>query len=120
MKHLLALAIGLVSSHAQPGFAQSAIPIENVAINPNSASVCILSLRLEQLSWTLNPLEHIKDRANATVIDLPVVPDFCRQLRPGQVLSSQFRWGSYLLRGGTGEMVVTVERISYSAPGSLR
>lgn len=100
-------------------FAQSGIPVETVT-GPTAAPVCIVTLRVEQLSWTLNPVEHLKDRLNALKMDLPADPAFCAELRPGQTLASQFRWGSYLLRGGTADLVVTVERIQNHGSGPGR
>ncbi len=88
-----------------------AIPIGDSAPAAAVPGVCILTLRIEQMHWTLNPITWIKDSANASTLEIPTLPSYCSQLHEGQFLASDFRWGSYLLHGSTGDTQVRVEKI---------
>jgi hypothetical protein len=88
-----------------------AIPTGDATPATAVPGVCILTLRIEQMHWTLNPITWIQDSANASRLEIPTLPSYCSQLREGQVLASDFRWGSYLLHGSTGDTQVRVEKI---------
>ena len=76
---------------------------------------CILTLRIEQMHWTLNPMTWFKDSSNASRVELPTLPSYCSHLKVGQLLSSEFRWGSFLLHGSTGDTQVWVDKIQLPA-----
>jgi hypothetical protein len=88
-----------------------AIPTGDTAPAKAAQGVCILTLRIEQLHWTLNPVTWIKDSVNASTLEIPTLPSYCSQLHVGQLLADDFRWGSYLLHGSTGDTQVRVVKI---------
>lgn len=108
----LAASVG-AASHASE--TTRALPAGHAAPAAAAPGVCILTLRIEQMHWTLNPITWIKDSANASRLEIPTLTSYCSQLRVGQSLSSKFRWGSYLLHGSTGDTQVWVEKISMPA-----
>lgn len=108
----LAASIGIVANASETK--QVALPGDT---RPAAAApaVCLLTLRIEQLHWTLNPIVWIQDKVNASKMEIPTIPSYCSSLKVGQVLSSEFRWGSYILRGSTGDTQVLVEKIEMPA-----
>jgi hypothetical protein len=69
---------------------------------------CVLTLEVRQQHYTLDPLEHIKDRMNDLQFDVPVEQSFCDAVSVGDVLSRRFRWGSWLIRQNYGGWSVSV------------
>lgn len=105
---LLAWAAGL----AWAADASSSIPPSGPAPGASAtAGACILTLRIEVMHWSLNPLTWFKDSRDASRFELPTLASYCSQLKVGQLLSSEFRWGSYLLHGSTGDTQVWVDKI---------
>lgn len=100
----LAAALTCVATYGSE--ARRAIPARDAASATAVPGVCILTLRVEQMHWTLNPLTWIKDSTNASKLEIPTLPSYCSQLHVNQLLSSDFRWGSYLLHGSTGNTQV--------------
>jgi hypothetical protein len=103
-------AFAVLDAHASE--TTRSVMARNSAPTNVAPGICILTLRIEQVHWTLNPITWIQDSANASKLEIPTLPSYCSQLRVGQLLSNEFRWGSYLLRGSTGNMQVWVEKIS--------
>jgi hypothetical protein len=58
---------------------------------------------------TLDLWEHVKDAANASIMEVPVDKKFYDSVNAGQKLDKSFRGGSFLLRGTWGERVVRVK-----------
>ena len=106
---LLLALWGSVAAHGAD--ALSAIPTKDADAPPAVPAFCILTLRIEQVHWSLNPLTWLKDSSSASTLDIPTLPAYCSQLR---VVSSDVRWGSDQLHGSTGDTQVWVERIQHS------
>lgn len=70
--------------------------------------VYILKLKLEQSHFSINPMTHIKDAANAIEFELPVDKNFYDSIGVGSQIVDEFRLGSFILHGSLGDWKMSV------------
>ena len=84
-----------------------------VVAQPVAGQNCVglIEIEIKQSSFTLDLTEHWRNNANATRMQMPVLPSDYRALREGQELQSDFRSGSFWLNGGKiSSRDITVQR----------
>ena len=72
--------------------------------------IYILDLKVKTTSYTLNPMTHLRDMANAYTFSIPVDKDYWDQCREGEAISSSFKVGTLLTKGRFGNSSVTIVR----------
>lgn len=70
---------------------------------------CVLTLELSQSHFSLSIGTHLKDAMNKATFDIPVDREFFDQVKVGDVLTKEFRTGSFILYGSFGDWVVKVK-----------
>ena len=65
--------------------------------------VHILKIEIHQSHFSLNPMTHIKDAANAFEFEIPVTESFYDSAEVGKNLQEKFRAGSFFLSGSIGD-----------------
>lgn len=68
----------------------------------------VITLEIRQSHVTLDLWEHVKDSANAIRMEIPVDKQFFDDVQEGQLLKSDFRTASLLIRGSFGSWKVKV------------
>lgn len=88
-------------SASQPE-AAAAAPEHPVLSAPETGKACVglIDIEIKQSSFTLDPIEHIKNNANATRMRIAALPSDYARMQEGQELQSDFRSGSFWLNGG--------------------
>lgn len=106
---MLAGCDGMTSAPAAPQGAQN----HAVLAAPVAGQTCLglVEVEIKQSSFTLDITEHWRNSANATRLQMPVLPSDYRAMREGQELQSDFRSGSFWLNGGKiSSRDITVKR----------
>ena len=69
---------------------------------PVAGKNCIglVEIEISQSSFTLDPIEHWKNSANASTMTIGFLPSEYNRLQEGEEISSDFRGGSFWLNGG--------------------
>lgn len=68
----------------------------------------ILTLHLKQSHFSIDPMTHIKDAANAVDFQITVDKTFYDSISEGQQVLESFRTGSLVLSGSFGDWEITV------------
>lgn len=106
---VLALA-GCGASEAPPNALSAG---HDLLAAPVAGKTCLgmIEVEIRQSSFTLDLGEHLRNKANATRMSMPVLPSDYRAMQAGQELQSTFRSGSFWLNGGKiSSRDVTVRR----------
>lgn len=77
--------------------AQSALTTAPVA---GKNCIGLVEIEISQSSFTLDPIEHWKNSANASRLTVGFLPSEYNRLSEGQEIDSDFRGGSFWLNGG--------------------
>ena len=59
----------------------------------------IIKIKIKQGTFTLDPFEHIKNKANAIEMEIPVSRDFYNKVSIGTDLTDKFKAGSFWIDG---------------------
>lgn len=72
---------------------------EKSALKNGKEPVYIVKFEIKQGTFTLDPLEHIKNSMNAIEVEIPVNKDFYNRLSVGQDITDSFKYGSLIMDG---------------------
>ena len=75
----------------------------------------IVKFKIKQSTFTLNPMEHIKNQVNAIEFELPVEKSFYDNVNIGTDITGAFKYGSLIFNGdfSTLHTKVTGKRVEY-------
>lgn len=101
----LAAVFALAGCDMPPSAGQpeaAAEPARPVLSAPEAGKACVglIDIEIKQSSFTLDPIEHIKNNANATRMRIAALPSDYARMQEGQELQSDFRSGSFWLNDG--------------------
>lgn len=76
--------------------------------NDNDIKKYVVTLEIKQSHFTLDVGEHIKDSMNKIQLEIPVDKQYFDSIKEGDVLSDNFRYGSWLMKGSYGSWKVVI------------
>lgn len=75
----------------------------------NGTAKYVVTFKIKQTHVSLSISKHIKDALNEITIEIPVDKEYYESLSVGDVISDEFRIGSFVARGSFGNWKITVE-----------
>lgn len=70
--------------------------------------VYLIELEISQSHFTLNLEEHLKDSMNKITIPIQVSEEYFYSVKVGDILSDEFRVGSFIMKGSIGNWNIKV------------
>lgn len=90
---------------------QEKASLEQYVVNykdDNDMKKYVVTLEIKQSHFTLDIGEHVKDSMNKIKLEIPVDKQYFDSINEGEVLSDDFRYGSWLMNGSFGNWKVEI------------
>lgn len=71
-------------------------------------AVYVVTLSIKQEHHSFDISEHLKDEMNEMFLSIPVTEEYYNSVEVGEMLSEEFRAGSFLFKGSFGSWKITV------------
>lgn len=74
----------------------------------NGTAKYVITFEIKQTHVSLSLSKHLKDDLNKITVDIPVDKEYYESFSIGDVISNEFRMGSFIMRGSFGNWKITV------------
>lgn len=74
----------------------------------NGTAKYVITFEIKQTHISLSIGKHLKDELNKIKVDIPVDKEYYESFSVGDVISNDFRMGSFVMRGSFGNWKITV------------
>ena len=114
---ICALFATVALAHGYPTtYSNRAIPTNKTTTTTSNSATeyeYLITIRIHQGTFTLDPFEHIKNKINDVEITFPTTKEFYQSVRVDQELNKSFKAGSFIMDGDISHLKITVVKKDY-------